>query len=1147
MSTDAPTLERHDAGDALHRTTPVRSIASLTAVVAGLVAIVGAILLPLAPVAVSVPEVSWPPDPRTPAPTMAMLTAYEPNGLEVRFSCRTARAAEASQDGVVLSTMGPESPDAQAQGLTVVSRDGRVSIRSGGADLFTGPLPAGDCGFLVTGDVTGGVTAGPGADATMRVAVDGTVLTTTGSRPPGKSDPDELPDSLPEREPISPMPEVDALRTSAPAAPDATPDDLSVRLTLDDSFDHTPTPLKSALIAVTIAALLIGAAAMTVLAVLAARADPTRTPGPLGSALLARVRRRLARRPGAGPWTLRPRVLDVVVPGVLVGWLFLAPITDDDGYYSAMAANVPFSGYVPNYFQLFNQGYTPFSWPYYALSWWEGVVGFGPVMLRIPALVLGIGTWFLARWYVSSTPLFGPRGLSAWWAPACARVALAAAFLAWFLAYDMGVRPEPVVAFFTVATLVAVAEGLERRRLALLGIAVGLAMIGLMAAPTGFITLAPLVAAAPAMWRHIAERSATVWTAAGRWVVVLAPVAVGSLLGFADGAYRDFVRSQDIFAPIQRAQVWYEESVRYDVLLDTMSHFGSYARRVAVLVCFLALVWFLVLLVAARARNIAVPARLPLAGWSTMLSFVLLLPTPSKPTHHFGAFAGLGAILIALVLVEAPRLLAALDRHRRVPQAALVASALAAVLVFALAGHGRAMWPHGWGLGRPADGDYPSVRGFEFDQPLWWALGLVVVAAAVWLLARWRAPHLRRLALGVAVPVMACVLLLTFTLWTLGDVVRAAGRTADGWSPQVDALRDPTGSQCGLANQIDVLDPRGSRVLPPAVLPGDSPAPPIPPVDDPDASAPESRTEPFIPGAFFPASPLPADVPAGTPAWGSFLVPGPGANADSRRGTFTTDWFRLPDPARGGVAVSVSGRTGDDVSLRAEYGRLGPSGFVPMGSTPVTAGNESTAWRSVGLTEAEDPERSDESRAETEIDPSTGIETGVASGEESNEEPTPNMAPPAGAEMVRLVADDRSASTGGWLAFSAPMERPWVPLPQYLPPDAAVGLPWQIGFLFPCQRQPRQQAGITEPVVAAVGYGETPGSALDGWAYDPGRGGLLGHAGREAPGGEPTLLTTRIRGVGNEIDDVHVFDLRSPYPSDGYRLTRSREVVPGLP
>jgi hypothetical protein len=1086
----------------------VRPIARTVAVISGLVAIIGALVLPFAPVDVSTPEVRWPVDPRDPTPTMLMLTAYKPVDLEARFSCRTARAAAETPDGVVLSTMGPDSRDAGADALTIRSRDAAVTIRSGGEDLFAGPLPNGDCRFAVFGDATG-----------MAVTLDGAVVATTASRLPEPLDPQELPegeeeplpDSEPDVEPITPLPDVDALRTSVPASPDANADDLSVRLTVDDAFGHVPSAAKSALIVLIVLALVVGAAAMIALALLAGRPDhDDRERGPPGARLAAWAQAGLrdrARRLRAAPRRALPRVVDVLVPAILISWLFLAPITDDDGYYSAMAANVPFSGYVPNYYQLFNQGFTPFSWPYYALSWWQSTYGVGLVTLRIPALVLGIATWFVARAYVARTPLFDGGTLSGRWASALTRLALAAGYLAWWLPYNMGVRPEPVVAFFTVATLVAVAEGLERRRLAVLGLAVGLATTGLMAAPTGFIALAPLVAATPAVWRLIRQVSATWWAVAGRWVVVLAPGAVGSLLGFADGAYRDFVRSQAIFAPIQRAQTWYQELARYDALLGTGSHFGSYARRAAVLVCLLALVWFLVLLVAARARDLVVPPRLPLAGWSTLLAFVLLLPTPSKPTHHFGAFAGLGAVFLALLLVVGPRLVAALDRERRVPQSALVATGLSAVLVLALAGHGRVLWPFSWGLGQPAFGDYPSVRGLELDQPLWWALALVVVTGVLVLAAHRRAPHLRRLALAGAVPVMVGVLLVTFTAWTVGDFVRVADQTSTTWSPQVDAWRDPAGTQCGLAQQIDVLDPRGTEVLPTAVLPGGTPPAPLLDVDSPDAPPPEQRTEPFVPGAVYPGSLPSEEVPAGTPTWGSFLVPEEGANADARVGAFTTDWFRLPPASTdSGIAVAVSGRTGRDVSLEAEYGRETADGFTPLVSRSVATREESTTWRTVPLVD--------------------------------------ENAPPAGADVVRLVANDASTTTGGWLGFSAPLERRWTPLQQYLPPDGAVGVAWQLKALFPCQRQPRQAAGITEPGVAGIGYGATPGGALADWTWDPERGGLMGHAERES---EVTLLTTRVRDVGGDVNDVHVWSFREPYRSDAYELIPNRQTVSGLP
>lgn len=1073
LSTEAPPEVSAAADDDVATRPGLRparswSGAPVVAVVAGLVALVGAVLLPIAPVTMSVPEVRWPADPRNPAPTMLMLTAYEPVDIEARFSCRAARAAAATPDGVVLSTMGPTSPDAGAEALTVRARDGGVTVRSGGEDLFAGPLPAGDCRVVVGGD-----------DAAMHVVVDDVTVSTTPSRMP-EPDPDVLPESEPDLAPIAALPEVDALRTSLPALPGATPDDLSVRMTVDDVFDHSPAPLKWALIGTILAALAVGAVAMAVTAVRRARTD--RRPVETGALArwLARVRR------------LRPRVVDALVPATLLAWLFLAPLTDDDGYYSAMAANVPFSGYVPNYYQLDNQGFTPFSWPYYALSWWQETFGMAPTVLRIPALVLGLGTWVLVRSFVARTRLLGTGTRPGRWAHAAARLAAAAAFLAWWLPYDMGVRPEPVVAFFAVATLVAVVEGIERRRPALVGLAVGIGSAGLMAAPTGFVALAPLVAAGPVVWRWFRQGPGGWWAVAGRWVVVLAPAAVGSLLGFGDGAYRDFVRSQEIFAPIQRAGTWYQEITRYGALLTTESHFGSYARRAAVLVCLLMLVWFLVLVVAARARDLVVPFRLPFAGWTAILAFVLLLPTPSAPTHHFGALAGVGAVFLALVLVDGPPLLARLDRERPVPQATLAAAALSAVLVFALAGHGRDMWPYDRGLGMPAYGDFPSVRGIEFDQPLWWALALaavaVVVAAAA---ARW-APGWRRLALGVATPVLAVVFLLTFTVWMVGDFARAAVLTSSTWSPQVDAWTDPGATRSGMAHQIDVLDPMGARALPPATPPG----------------APSAvGTEAFVPDAYLPTSPPPAGLAPEVPVFGSFLVPAPGANADSRRGTFATDWYRLPPAAPdAGLAVSVSGRLGDGVSLRAEYGRADPTGFVPVGGRLIGDPDSSVEWRTVPLVD--------------------------------------EAAPPPGAEVVRLVAVDDSTTTGGWLAFTGPTVRRWIPLPEFLPADHPVGVAWQMKSLFPGVRQPRQQSGITEPASAAIAYGETPRDALADWTFAPERGGLLGHTHREA---DVTRLTTRFRDAGDEVDDLWVLEYRQPYPSNGYELVRRWETVSGLP
>ena len=47
-----------------------------------------------------------------------------------------------------------------------------------------------------------------------------------------------------------------------------------------------------------------------------------------------------ARHPGEqGRPRRRVPVIDVLVPATMVAWLFLAPMSDDDGYYAAMARN----------------------------------------------------------------------------------------------------------------------------------------------------------------------------------------------------------------------------------------------------------------------------------------------------------------------------------------------------------------------------------------------------------------------------------------------------------------------------------------------------------------------------------------------------------------------------------------------------------------------------------------------------------------------------------------------------------------------------------------------------------------------------------------------------------------------------------------
>ncbi|HSK58966.1 MAG TPA: arabinosyltransferase domain-containing protein [Actinomycetospora sp.] len=1027
-------LPRDDAG----------ARALLVAVVAGAVALVCAVLLPLLPVSVNQPVVSWPADPSTPVATALQLTTQRPLALDVRADCAAARAAGASGDGLLLATMPPPSPETATSALLMTVRGDQLTVASRGVPLATAPLPP-TCTIAVTGDVAGGLT----------VTVDGRVI--------GRGGPVLLPD-------------VDALVTSVPPAAPGTSAGLAVRLTVDDQFATSPTATKT------------GVTVLLVLAVLVA----------LG-ALVVRDRHASPAMPRSPTPRPRPRVVDAVVAAVLVLWTFLAPMTDDDGYYSAMADNVPFSGYVANYYQLYNQGFTPFTWIYYVLSAWQDGVGTSPVLLRVPSLLLALVTWVLLRAYVSrALPAGTGRGRAV-----LLHAVLAVAFLAWWLPYDMGVRAEAVVATSVVGSLLALAVGLERDRWSLLGLAVGVAAFGATSAPTGFVALAPLLACLPAVWRRL-RAGVTPLRAFGRLVAVVGPGALVGLLAFADGSLRDFLRAQQIFLGMQSQESWYTEIVRWSYLLSDEAPMGAYAKRAPVLLGIVALVVLGLLATFLRGRGRPLPTRTALAGTTLLLGFALLWLTPSKWTHHFGTLAGVGAAVLALVIVGAPVLLrgpGAPDPARPVVRPAVVVGVgLAVAVVGGLAGHGPNAWPYSWLLGLPDPGEPPTVAFVALGQPAWWILGGLVVAGALVLLARRRAPERRPLVGVTAVAATAVAVLLVTTVYLVGGFALATLRTAGTWSPWADAVRDPLGRDCVAAAQMQVLDPAGAVPL--------TPAPGL-------ASVPPGAPGGFVPGGSFPSSP-PPELP-GVTTWGSFTAPVPGpaspavseAGNDGSVGSFATPWYAIPDRPDAAMTTSVSGRTGDGNTLRVEYARaegdrLVPVGGAELGLDPDGSGVDSPTWRGV-LLEA-------------------------------------GNGPPAGATVVRLVAVDTSTTTGGWLAFTAPSVQRWTSLTDYATPGEATALSWQYAFLFPCQRQPVQAGGINEPSTLAVVWGDQElAYTLDGiWQIR--RGGLFAQSARDS---RMVGMVTRLRDFP-DAEAGTVYRLTPYVPTtDAYRIERESVVVDG--
>jgi hypothetical protein len=988
--TSAPETLRDDAQDG-DVARPVagpfrgRRLHALLAGLTGLVAVVCALALPFAPLSVNEPTVSWPRDPGRPEPTLLNLTAYHPLGIDATFTCAAARQAQAA-GAIVLATAVPEWPQAGDEGMVVTARDGRVQVRALGRTLVDDPLD-GDCTYTITGTSRGrpeyqgptpdpldpaapnpAVLAGPD-DAVLTVARNGVERT---------------------RATAPVLPSVDLLTTSLRAVE---PGALAVTLAVDDEFTSSPTPLKRVLVGLLVAML---AATAALLVRLDRGAD--RDPGPEADPDADPDAPARRWRPG---W---PRVVDAVVPVVIAFWTLVAPATDDDGYYAAMARNARVSGEVGNYYQLFDQNFTPFTWFYYVLGRWQGVVGDAPVLQRLLAVAFGLITWILLRRFAADAmaEVAADRpGVRS----ACHAI-LAVVFLAWWLPQDMGVRPEGVVCVCGAATLYLVLAAARRQRLAVAWLAFAVAGLGFAAHPTGFTLLAPLLAGLPLLWPLVAVPGDRAVTAV-RALAVASGGMVAPLLAFVDGGLRDFLRGQAIFLSIQAQENWTTEIQRWTFLLSSGA-MGNYAKRAAVLLCVVALVWFGVLAGAARMRRVALPTALWLAGSTAALAFAALWLTPSKWTHHFGALAGVGSAFLALFLALAVPTARSVLGSGRLSYGVVAAAAGSFVVAIALGWHGSNVWPYADLNGVRRPGFPPAISRLVLDSPLLWLGVLAVIVLVLVLSGRVVGTRDARLNVLRAVPILVVVSLVGTIVYTVGTFGLAAVQGVPRASLWAQGLADPTAQRCAAAGATEVLDPYTAVPLPEAAgLPAPPPA------------------TGFVADAGY----YPGNRPQGVAArrvWGS-LVATDAAGPDRTEGTVTTPWYELP--REGTVTLLAAGSLSEGSRLTVEYGRR-------VGATVAGAGTDIVS--------------------DTASDPSWRTLTPVV---------------PPGVDVMRVIGVDASGAIGGWLAFSAPVAARPVPLSTFLPRDAPVAVAWQHAFAWPCQRQPGIVDGITEPAAFAVLWG----------------------------------------------------------------------------
>ncbi|MGD9526578.1 MAG: arabinosyltransferase domain-containing protein [Pseudonocardia sp.] len=928
-----------------------RQRSAYAAAITGLVAVVCAVLLPFAPVLVNEPVVEWP-RPDAPASTLLPLTAQRPLDIDVRFTCATAAAAT-DRDRVVLSTIPPIAPEAARDGLLVTARDGRLEVRASGQVLLSEPLPPGSCEYRISGHGAGlpAFAAVPPRPATAfdpevpRIAPDSDP---TRFARPGDAELVVLRDGHEvARAAPAQLPRVDALVSSATPAP-------TVRMRLDDEFTSRPAPLKTALITTLLVSLL-----ATGCLLVAAR-------GSAGE----RATPRLARADLAA---------DAVVGGVHLLWLFVAPATDDDGWFGIQARDG--TDGIRSYFQLYDHSFTPFTWPYEALHRWQEFAGTAPAVQRVPALVAGMLTWLVVRRLVAAA-------VHEWHGSARARtpIVAAVAFLAWWLPYGMGVRPEALVALAGAGALLAVLVAHRRSSPGAAWLACAVAGAGVATHPAGAVALAPLVAGAGLLWRVVTVPGAR-WVSAARGVAVASGLAVAALLGFADGALRDVLRTARIVGSVRGLEGWADEPQRYAFLLDAIP-MGNFARRAALLATLLALLACAALAVAAAMRRLALPVTLRLAAASTALSLVALAATTSKWTHHFGGLAGVGAVCLAatlLLAVPVGRFLLA-----RPPWWLVAAIAAAAAATLGLAWQGPNAWSYAWLAGMASAYVPPSLAGVALGDPLLWAALTVAAALLVALgrvaigptgitfgLAGRPDPRWAALAAVTAVITLSLATSVAFAITTFAAAARD-GRPADSlWARTAAA---PTG--CGVADGVRVLDPFAAAPL--ARGPGAAVA---------DGFVPTGVVLGYGPQA------------AADEVWGSFAGRD-GRGPDDTVGRVSTGWFALP--ATGTTIVTAAGSLGEGNSLTAVYG----AGGTPLPVTQALSDTaRSTAWRTFVLFP---PPGADGVRIDA-VDGSTGVNGWLA------------FTGPAAAPTVtlqELLPAGEPVALGWQLAFGLPCQRP---------------------------------------------------------------------------------------------------------------------------
>ncbi len=410
--------------------------------------------------------------------------------------------------------------------------------------------------------------------------------------------------------------------------------------------------------------------------------------------------------------------LDALVLGILGFWYLFGANTSDDGFITTMARVSENSGYLANYYRWYGVPESPFGSPYYDLLGLLSQFTAASAWIRLPSLIAAVLIWLLLSREI--IPRFGAeiaaRRVTHWTA--------AFVFLAFWLPYNNGTRPEPVVALAVLLAWALFERSIATSRLFPAAIGTIVATLGLSAGPTGLLAVGAFLVALPYLLR-ILNRRLRLYEGP-RWHSVLAMIAPFLAAGtailvavFGDQTLRAVLESTRVRGEIGPALEWYSEYVRYSTLLEQTVD-GSLTRRFAMIVMIVSVV--LVLYALARHNGVPGAAKGPTVRLLVILglSVFFLMFTPTKWTHHFGIYAGLAGALGALAGVVLSHVVLKSPRARTFTWAAVLG-----LMAFTFAGLNA--WWYVSSFGVPWWDKTPQFRGLEFSS-VFLALALLVVA-----------------------------------------------------------------------------------------------------------------------------------------------------------------------------------------------------------------------------------------------------------------------------------------------------------------------------------------------------------------------------------------------------------------------------------